>query len=176
MRLKINLLLLLIATVFNCSEIDKLTEFDITEDFDTSIEISIPDNDGGNATSLSESSTIDISTNAEINKNLDLIQDATINSLTYEISDFTGAENATITNASLNIGGTIIAVNAINLKQSDDNNTIYSIENTDKLKGIATYLKNNSTATITLSGELSTTPVTFNIIIELESTFTIDVI
>lgn len=176
MKLKINLVLLLILTVFNCSEIDKLTEFDVTDDFNTTIEISIPDNDGGNSITLSESSTIDIATNAEIKKNLNLIQDITINSLTYEVSDFTGAENATITNVSLNIGETTIAVNDVNLKQSDDNNTIYSIENASQLKSIAAYLKNASSVTVTLSGTLSATPVTFDVIIELDSTFTIDVI
>ncbi|MFI1745541.1 hypothetical protein [Thalassobellus sediminis] len=176
MKLKINLVLLLIATVFNCSELDKLTEFDITEDFDTTIEISIPDNDGGKAVALSESSSIDISSNEEINKNLDLIQDITINSLTYEVSNFTGAENATITNAILSIGDISIEVSDINLKQSDDNNTVYNIESPNELKNIATYLRNNSAATITLSGELSATPVTFKIKINIDSTFTIDVI
>lgn len=176
MNLKINIVLLLILTVFNCSELDKLTEFDITKDFNTTIEIAIPDNNGGSSSSLSESTTIDISTNEEIKKNLDLIQNITINTLTYEISNFTGAENAAITNASFNIGEISIAVNDVNLKQSDDNNTIYSIDDTNQLKSIATYLKNNTSVTITISGTLSATPVTFDVIIELDSTFTIDVI
>ena len=54
MKTKISILALVFLTVLSCNELDKLTEFDITEDFDTTLNVSIPDNSEGMEYSFEE--------------------------------------------------------------------------------------------------------------------------
>lgn len=175
-RTKITYLLLLMISAISCDEIDKLTEFDVTDDFSTTVNVSVPLDSEGMPQSYTNSTTISIVSNQQINDNLNLIQSISLNSLAYEISNFTGAEGATLTEASLNIGATNIAISNINLKASDDNNTVYSIEDSGQINAIASALKTNPTITVTVSGTVSETPVSFDIIISIDTTVTIDVI
>lgn len=176
MKTKISILLLALVTVLSCDELDKLTEFDVTEDFRTSVSIVLEDNNGGMASSLNESSTIDIASNQDIKDNLDLIESITINTLTYEISNFTGASGTTITQASINFADQSIAVDDINLSEADSNNTLFTISDSDKIGNIATYLKTNNVLTVTVSGTVSNTPASFDVIVDLDATVKIDVI
>ncbi|MEP5340585.1 MAG: hypothetical protein ABJL44_03245 [Algibacter sp.] len=176
MKTKISILALVFLTVLSCNELDKLTEFDITEDFDTTLNISIPDNSEGMEYSFEETTTIDIASNEDIQENLDLIENVTLNALTYEISNFDGAEDTTITEASINFADINISVADINLKEADTNNTVFDIIDAEKLEDIANTLKSNNELTVTLTGTISDTPATFDIIIILDTTFTIDVI
>lgn len=176
MKTKISILLLALVTVLSCDELDKLTEFDVTEDFRTSVSIVLEDNNGGMASSLNESSTIDIASNQDIKDNLDLIESITINALTYEISNFTGASGTTITQASINFADQSIAVDDINLSEADSNNTLFTISDSDKIGNIATYLKTNNVLTVTVSGTVSNTPASFDVIVDLDATVKIDVI
>lgn len=175
-RTKISYLLLLMISAFSCDEVDKLTEFDVTDDFSTTLNVSIPPDSEGMPQSYTKSTTISIVSNEQIKDNLNLIQSISLNSLTYEISNFAGEEGATLTEASLSIGSTSIAIGNINLKTSDDNNTVYNIEDSGQLNAIASALKTDPTITVTVSGTVSETPVAFDIIINIDTTVTIDVI
>lgn len=176
---KISLLLVVILTTFSCDEIDELTEFDINEGFSTSFNIDLPNLGEGMPASIDETATIDISSVEEIQNNLDLIQNVTINSLTYEIRDFVGAEGAegeTITEASLSFNGTSISVSDINLQESDDTNTVYEIEDTTLFNSIANGLKNNPVIIASVTGSVNATPVKFDVIVNLDVTLKIDVL
>ena len=174
--IRLSLLLLIMLTAFSCNELDELTEFDIREDFSTSFNIDVADNEGGMADTFMDSSTIDLASNQDIQDNLDVLQDVTLNTLTYEISDFTGAEGAVITEASLILGNVTIAVANINLQESDDNNTIYELGDSSQLNAIANALQSNTAITTTISGTVNATPVTFNVKVNLDVTVTIDVL
>ncbi|MFP2997102.1 hypothetical protein ABN763_14390 [Spongiivirga sp. MCCC 1A20706] len=169
------LLLLIIATLFSCNKIDELTEFDVTDGFSTTMSVSIPD-ESTEAQTFSETSTIDILSNQDIQENLNLIQDININSLTYEITNFTGAQNTTITNASLSFGDLGINVDEINPQTADEAGTVYTITDTDLLRNIASILKSSGSITATLEGTVSSTPINFDIAIKLDLTATIDVL
>ncbi len=173
---KISFLLLVMITAFSCDDLDELTEFDITEGFSTSFNIDLPDLGEGLPASISETATIDISSVQEIQNNLDLIQNIAINSLTYEIRDFTGVEGATVTEASLSFNGTSISVSDINLQESDDTDTVYVIEDSTLLNSIANDLKNNPVITATVTGTINATPVKFDVIVNLDITVTVDVL
>lgn len=173
---KLNLFLLIIITAFSCDELDELTEFDITDDFSTSVNISVPDLGDGMAGTFSQTASLDISSNQEIQDNLNLIQNVSLNALTYEISNFNGAEGATITEASLSFNGTSVSVSDINLKQSDDANTVYEIADSALLNAVANALKNSPEIVVTLTGTVNATPVAFDVIIRLDATLTIDVL
>tara|TARA_R110002111_G_scaffold18_5_gene206 strand:+ start:1921 stop:2499 length:579 start_codon:yes stop_codon:yes gene_type:complete len=175
-KTKLSVLLLVMITAFSCEDLDELTEFDITEDFTTTYNISVPEDSEGMPQSFSESTTIDIAENEEIQDNLDLLQDVTLNSLSYEIANFSGAQDATLTEATLNFGSVSISISNINLQQSDIDNTIYEIADTSLLNAIADALENNIAINASVTGTVSATPVVFDIIINLDVTATVDVL
>ena len=175
-KTKLSVLLLVMITAFSCEDLDELTEFDITEDFTTTYNISVPEDSEGMPQSFSESATIDIAENEEIQDNLDLLQDVTLNSLSYEVANFSGAQDATLTEATLNFGSVSISISNINLQQSDIDNTIYEIADTSLLNAIADALENNIAINASVTGTVSATPVVFDIIINLDVTATVDVL
>lgn len=169
-------LTLIFVSFYSCDELDELTDFDINEDFNTTINVSVSEDSEGNPATLNETATISITSNQDIQDNLDLIQDVTINSLTFKIDNYVGAEEVTVTSATLNFGDTTIAVADIELKTSDDNNTVYNIAEASQLNAIGNYLESNPTLTITLTGTISSTPAEFDVIVNLDTTVTIDAI
>ncbi|WP_405576109.1 hypothetical protein [Winogradskyella sp. Asnod2-B02-A] len=175
-KTKLSVFLLVMITAFSCDDLDELTEFDITEDFTTTYNISVPEDSEGMPQSFSESAIIDIAENVEIQDNLDLLQDVTLNSLSYEISNFIGSEDATLTEATLNFGSVSVSISNINLQQSDIDNTIYEIADTSLLNAIADALENNTAINASVTGTVSATPVIFDIIVNLDVTATVDVL
>lgn len=175
-RTKLSVLLLVMISAFSCEVLDELTEFNVTEDFSTSFNISLQENENGTAETFEESTTIDLTTNVDIQTNVDLLQNVSINSLTYEISDFSGVENAKITEASLNFGSTSIVISDIDLQQSDLDNTVYMITDVNLLNAIANALLSNTVITASIIGSVDATPVQFDVKINLDVTVTIDVI
>ena len=170
---KISVLLLMMISVCSCDDLDELTEFDITEDFSATFNVNIPE---GESLTFTQTSSINIASNQEIQDNLDLLQNVTLNSLTYEINNFVGVEGATVTEASINFSGTTIAVADINLQESDTNNTVYPIGDSAQLNAIANDLENNTEITATVTGTVNAAPVQFDVIVTLDVTVTIDVL
>ena len=170
---KTSVLLFAMITIFSCDKLDELTEFDITKDFSTTVNVNLIEDSDGTAQTWTQTSTINLETIEEIQSNLDLIKSIKINSLTFKVINFTGAEGAIATEASLNFGETVIAVNDINL---EDSSTVYSIGSSLELSTIANDLKNTSQITATSTGTVSSTPARFDIVITLDVTTTIDVL
>ncbi|MEP5255609.1 MAG: hypothetical protein ABJQ39_11165 [Winogradskyella arenosi] len=169
-------ILLLMVTTFSCDDLDELTEFNVTDDFTTTISVSASEDSEGQPQSITQSATLDISSNQDIQDNIDLIQDITLNSLTYEITNYTGIEDATLTEGSLTFGTESITLENINLEQSDIDNTIYTISDVSLLNAIATDLENNTVVSILVSGTVNATPVVFDVIVTFDVTATIDVL
>lgn len=172
----LHLLLLVMLTAFSCDALDELTEFDINEDFNTTFNIDVPDAGEGMSATFIDSTTIDLTANQDIQDNLDVIQTVALNSLTYEIMNFSGAEGAMITEASLNLGSTTVSVAAIDLQQSDTDNEVYEITDTSLLNAIANAFESNTAITASLTGTVNTTPATFDVEINLDVTVTVDII
>jgi hypothetical protein len=172
----LNLLLLVILTTFSCDGLDELTEFDITEDFSTTFNIDVPNAGEGMSATFMDSATIDLAANQDIQDNLDVIQNVALNSLTYEIMNFSGAEGAMITEASLNLGSTTISVAAIDLQQSDTDNDVYTITDTSLLNAIANAFESNTAITVSVTGTVNATPVTFDVEFNLDVTVTVDIL
>lgn len=175
-KTKLSALFLVIISAFACEDLDEITEFNITEDFSTAFNISLLENEDGMGETFEKSTTIDLTTNVDIQSNIDLMQGVSINSLTYEIDNFSGVEGAKITEASLNFGSTSILISDIDLYQSDLDNSIYTINDINVLNSIANALLSNSVITASIVGSVDTTPVRFDVKISLDVTVTIDVI
>ena len=174
-HVKITALLLLLFAAISCDEIDELTEIDIEDNISTTVGVDVPDNQGA-ASSFTRTSTLNLASSQEISDNLDLVQNVVVNSISYEITDYTGAPNATISNASIAFGSTIIAISELNLEQADANNTIYSISNATDLAAISNALEANSILTVVVSAGIDNTPATFNVDVIMDVTVTIDVL
>ncbi|BAO76218.1 hypothetical protein [Winogradskyella sp. PG-2] len=177
-RTKYSILLLFVfTTILSCDKLDELTEFDVTDGFSTTVNINL--SEVSNEPQLfSESSTIALSSNQDIQDNLDLIQDIRINSLTYEISNYNAEQDSMImlTEASLSFANSNISVNDINLQQADNDNTLFSISDSELLNSIGNILENTPTIEAMVSGTISGSPVSFNVIINVNLTATIDVL
>jgi len=170
----IGLFLIALITIVSCSKLDELTEFDISDNFKTTLNINVTEDSEGEPQSWSQSSTVDLADNNEIESSLDLIQDVKINSLTFKIINFTGVENATAIDASLRFGDdTLIALEDINF---EDSSTTYSVGTAQQLNTIANDLKNASEIMATVNGTVASSPVRFDVVIVLDVTTTIDVL
>lgn len=171
--------LLLYVFVFfvasSCDEVDKLTEFDVNETITQTINVNVPDNQG-NPITLDETTEIDLSTLDEVQDNLDLIQSVDVNSISYEISNFNGEPEATISNASITFGSTSISVADVNLQEADSNNSVFTIADTGELSAISNALQSSSSINVVLTGDLNSTPISFDVILRLDVTVVIDVL
>ena len=135
---------LTLLTLVSCNELDELTEFDVSQNLDATLRVDITEDSGGEPQNWSAATSVDISDNAEIQANLDLIESVMINSLTFKILNFEGEENAMVTDASISFGDTTIDVEDINL---NDNTTTYNLGTTAQLNTIANTLKDVSQIT-----------------------------
>jgi len=171
---KIILLCAVMLTAVACDEIDELTEFDITDDITETFTISVSEDSEDMPQSFTESITIDLASNQDIQDNISLIEDVMLNSLTYEISNFDGMEGTTVTEASINFSGIMVSVADIDLQQSDLDNTVYTLTDSSLLNDIAAILQNNTSITATMTGTVDSSPVTFDVIVTLDVTVTVD--
>ena len=170
---KISVLLLTMIAVISCDKLEELADLDITQGFTTTINVSISE---GNPETLNEVATFDLASDDLIKENLDLIKDVNINSLTFKIDNFIGAEGATVSEATMSFGDTTITLNDINLEESDNNSTIYSVGDTTQLNAIADELQEATLITVTLSGTVDSTPANFDIVLTLDTTVTVNVL
>ncbi|MCH4553624.1 hypothetical protein [Aestuariibaculum lutulentum] len=174
MKIKLPVLATILFTFFSCEELDKLTEFNVSDNFGTTLEISIPEDA---STTWSQEVSVDLASNEQVQQNLDYVQNVTITNLSFEITDYVGAVDTQLTEVSINIAGTSITINeAIILKTADDNNQTFPIGTKEQWAIIAAYLKQAESVTATLTGIVSATPVEFNVVIDVKATITIDVI
>jgi len=171
---KFILLLLVMTTAFSCDEVGELTDFDITDGFAETFTIAISGDSDDMPQSFTETVSIDLASNQDILDNIDLIENVDLNSATYEISNFVGMEGTTVTEASINFSGIFISVENIDLQQSDIDNTVYTIADSSVLNSIADILQNNTSVIATMTGTVDSAPVTFDVIVTLNVTVTVD--
>ncbi|WP_136480027.1 hypothetical protein [Cognatitamlana onchidii] len=176
MKTKATLLIILLLNVFSCDEIDKLTEFDVNDSFAYTIIVSESTDSEGTPVSISESITINLTDNQDIDDNLDLIQSVAVNSITFEIDNFEGAELTTLSNVLLTFDSVTLRLADTDLKAADDSNTSYMVGTASDYDNIANLLKNNKSVTAQISGTISETPVSFDINIKVDIKVVIDVI
>ncbi|GAB5565809.1 MAG: hypothetical protein Wins2KO_28720 [Winogradskyella sp.] len=168
---KTSILLLIFSISFSCDELDELTEFDVTTDYETTVSVSVP---AGEDLTFSDQTTIDLTADEVIQDNLDAIEDIQLNTLTYEISNYVGVEGALITEASVSAAGITVPVSNIDLQAADASDQQFVIADSTLLNTIANTLQNTNTVTVTLNGTVSDAPVDFDVIIVLDITATVD--
>lgn len=173
MKSLVSFYVVLFALIFiSCDDSDDPAEIDFTQTITTTIDVDITEDSGGQPLSFTGTETIDFTTIQEIQNNIDEIQDATIDALSYEVDNFNGAANTTVSSASISFNGTTIQVSNIDLEQADNNDTIFNIDDPAALTAIEDALQNDTQATVILSGTIDSAPASFDVIVYLDVTIT----
>lgn len=163
--LKITYLLLIISMIFSCDKVDELTDIDVTEDFEATVNVDLTEDSEGAAIGFEKSKTIDIASNEEIKENLDLIEAVSINSFTYQFMNYEGPDGGMLSDASISIEGATIAIDDVDIDAASSASTVYTLTDTSFLEALAASLKNNPEVTVTLGATISSAPVSFDVAI-----------
>jgi len=158
--------------LLSCDEEDPSSDINFDQTISTTLNVDITEDSNGQPVSFSEVETVDFTTIQQIQDNIDDIQNASIDALSFEVDEFTGAANAVVTSASISFDGTVIQVSDIDLEQADNDNTLFPIDDPSALTAIENALQNNTQATVTLQGTIDSAPASFDVIIYLDVTVT----
>ncbi len=167
------LLILFAFILSSCDEEDEITTVDFNQTITTTLNVDLPDDSQGVPATFTEVNTIDFSTVQQIQDNIDDIQNAEIDALSYEIDNYSSPVNVMASNATLSFDNTTIQLPDIDLQQADNNNSVFPIDDPVVLAAIENALQSNNTVTtVTLNATLSSTPVYFEVIFYLDVTVT----
>ncbi len=171
-----NRLLFLTAmiTLSSCDKVDELTTIDISQDFEDTVNVVLTENSEGAAIAFEQSTTIDISSNTRIKENLKLIESVSIESFTYQFSNFDGVDGVMLSDASITVADITIAIDDVAIDTASSAGTIYTLTDASFLEAMAISLKNNPAITATFAATISSSPVTFDITFTIDATVTID--
>ncbi len=165
--------LILSLMFLSCDEDNEIEEVDFNQTISTALIVDLPDDSAGDPVTFAEVEAIDFSTVQQIQDNIDDIQNSTIDALSFEIENYTGASNIMATNASLEFNNTILQLQDIDLQQADSNNTIFPIDDPAVLTALESALQSsNTTMTVILNATLNSTPVYFEVVFYLDVTVT----
>jgi hypothetical protein len=157
--------------LISCKQDDGITLTPVTDDFSTSVNImSTSFLDEGQR--FASNASIDISVNEIIEENQDFIIEARLNELSYEIVNFDGNAQTTLSDAVLIIGGTSIEID--NLIIENNLNTENHIVDRYLLNNIAYNFKNSTSINTLITGQLSDTSVSFDVLVRMNITVGID--
>jgi hypothetical protein len=165
--------IILTLTLISCEEENEITTVDFTQTISTILNVDLPEDSAGAPVTFTETETIDFSTVQQIQDNIDDIQNAEIDALSFEVNNYSGPANMMATNASLNFDNTTIQLQDIDLQQADNNNTVFPIDDPAVLAAIENALQSSNTVTtVNLTATLGSTPVYFEVIFYLDVTVT----
>jgi hypothetical protein len=142
-----NLALILSVVVFtSCEEIEELTEVDFNSTLTQEVSVTLSENN----TSISESLTIRLADNEDIEPYLNQIESITVTSASYRIKDYNGIEMATgsiIVNANAEVFGPFQHT----FFTDDQNATVFTL-NPSQLNALASTLRSSNQLIVQFSG------------------------
>ena len=139
----------LATTLVGCPD-DILPAFDITEDLTHEVPVEVTATANGDCIDYSESFTFDMRLNSQINDNFDLIDNISINSITWEVTNYNGDDGVYINSGLLKVGGTTFEVGKVDLKAADDGNEMFVLTDAAKLTAISNEFKSNGSMMVIL--------------------------
>ncbi|WP_299119720.1 hypothetical protein [uncultured Winogradskyella sp.] len=157
--------------LISCKQDDGITLTPITDDFSAIVNItstSFLDEDQR----FASYAPLDISINDTIEENQDFIIEARLNKLSYEITNYNGDSQTTLTDAVIIIGG--ISIEIDDLVIQNNLNTENHIVDRYLLNNIAYNFENSTSINTLITGQLSDTSVSFDVIIRMNITVGID--
>lgn len=165
--------LFVVGLMASCDLFDKADDISFSTEFDESITVN-----NASEGSYSSSITLDATTDSEVAKYKEKIQDITLNEITYKVSGYNGPDNATFTGDVLfgdngNLGS--VSITAINLKTASDSGDEMELDlSQDEVNAVAAQLKDDKAVKVTMAGEFSNGPVSFVITVKVDAKITAD--
>lgn len=166
--IRIFLVMLIIVGYNSCDELDELTEVDFDTTLNEQLNVTVL---AGENLTLNKTMLINI-VNSDTEDYLDVLQNVRITAFTYQLTNFTGDDNGTISGNFVADGIELLNHDMV-VKQTVDAGTVFEVTNTALLNSIAADLKAGNDVLIGLVGESSCEDVmnfTINISIDLEVT------
>ena len=172
---KLSFIFLISAVIFiqGCDKIDQLRTIDLDADFNKSFNVNITDND---PLTVSETFTLSADSVSKLDKYLSHIKDYTVNKVTYQIKNYSGA-SAILLSGHLNFGSISYEIKDLDLKAASDSQTVYEVPfDQVALDAIAADLKDGNSVSGTIDGSVTDKPASFEVYIVISVTANAEVI
>lgn len=163
---------LFVGFAFTCSSLscdlfDKADDISFTTDFEKSFDVVDANN------TYAETITLDATTDPEVEKYKEKIQDITVNKITYRISGFRGLNDANISGDVLfGPNGSLGTVTIPSTNLSSSTEEIELDLSQEEVDEISNQLKNDKKVTVTMSGTVENGPVDFTITFKVDAKIT----
>ena len=144
---KLSFVLFTILFVTSCEKIEELSNFDFSTDLEK--EISIIANEEGQFT---QTFTIDLSENTDVEPYLDKIESIKINNANYRIVAYSGPDVVATTIVVESENQVFGPFNHENIQEDFNNATAFVLEGTEKFNVIANKLKSSKQIEVVVSG------------------------
>jgi len=145
-KLKNLVLILSVLTFASCDEIDELTKVDFNSTLTQEVSVTLSENNA----SISESLTIRLADNEDIEPYLNQIESITVTSASYVIKDYDGIEAAT-GSITVNANSEIFGPFQHTFFADDQNNTKFSFE-ASSLNALGSSLNSNNQLNLNVNG------------------------
>ena len=150
---KIIVLFVLATLTVSCGSLFELLELNVENDLTEDIVASVPQT-SATAEAFNLTKTLDLRS-GDFAEYVDKITAVKINTFNYKYKDFTGNENGKIVSGTLKFDDVVIGtITDLNISQAATAGTVYEITDTAVLSQLENAFVNNSSTTITLSGEV----------------------
>jgi hypothetical protein len=170
--IKIFAVVLLFVSYTSCDELDELTEIDFDTTLNEQLNVTVP---AGEGLMLNETMLINL-INSDTEDYLDVLQDVSITSFSYQLLNFTGDVNGTIVGNFVADGVQLLPHDMV-VKQTVDAGTVFEVTNVSQLNAIAADLKAGDDVLIGIVGESSCEEaMNFTIALTLDLEITADVL
>ncbi|MEQ9592016.1 MAG: hypothetical protein RLN86_05425 [Cyclobacteriaceae bacterium] len=169
-----------LAMLFSsCDLFDKADDISLTRDLTQTLNVS--ESNSGTDLSYSKSFIIDATTDPEVDKYKDKINEVEVNKITYKISNFVGTSGTTFSGdlkfaqASASTFTIAATINNLDLSQASSSGTSFDLDfSPTDVSTIAGLLKNDKSVQVQLSGTLSEGPASFSVEVTINATITAD--
>ncbi|MEP2670673.1 MAG: hypothetical protein ABJH04_16840 [Cyclobacteriaceae bacterium] len=165
--------LFVVGLMASCDLFDKADDISFSTEFDESITV----NDAP-AGSYSDQITLDATTDPEVAKYKEKIQNIELSEVTYKVSNYVGPDDATFTGDVLfGTNGTLgsVSISAVNLSDASTSGDEMELDlSQDEVNAVAAQLKDDKAVLVTMAGEFSDGPVSFVLTVKVEAKITAD--
>jgi len=165
--------LFVVGLMASCDLFDKADDISFSTEFDESITV----NDAP-AGSYSDQITLDATTDPEVAKYKEKIQNIELNEVTYKVSNYVGPDDATFTGDVLfGTNGTLgsVSISAVNLSDASNSGDEMELDlSQDEVNAVAAQLKDDKAVLVTMAGEFSDGPVSFVLTVKVDAKITAD--
>jgi hypothetical protein len=150
---------------YGCDSLNEIKTIDLDTTIKHSVPVNIAETD---PSSVEEDFSVDASSNSEVSKYLDKIQEYTVNKITYKIKNYSGAAGILL-DGQAKFGSNVADISNLNLSEAAGAGTVFEFDlDQNALKAIANDLENGNEISGSLEGTVSGKPVSFTVEFEFD--------